>query len=190
MADRGNTSSIDYESSSQKWIDSKEDQRSQSPNALHKFPTHEDVPQGNVQHHEYAQREALPRVEKGDRGVGNGADFDTTQNTTTSQIGTTRRFLGLHPQAPIEKEHDRGEHADLLLPRIRGALKEPLAEFFGTMVLVLFGNGSVAQVLLSAGSAAAPGGDGFGNYQSINWGWGLGVMLGIYVAGDSGAYLK
>lgn len=72
----------------------------------------------------------------------------------------------------------------------RGALKEPLAEFFGVMIMVCFGDGSVAQVLLSAGQTSAPGGNGFGNYQSISWGWGLGVMLGIYVAGDSGAYLK
>jgi aquaglyceroporin related protein len=32
--------------------------------------------------------------------------------------------------------------------------------------------------------------NGFGSYQSISWGWGLGTMLGIYVAGDSGAYLN
>lgn len=31
---------------------------------------------------------------------------------------------------------------------------------------------------------------GFGPYQSISWGWALGVMLGIYVAGDSGAFLN
>lgn len=43
---------------------------------------------------------------------------------------------------------------------------------------------------MSAGQTTAPGGDGFGNYQSISWGWGLGVMLGIYIAGDSGAYLN
>jgi aquaglyceroporin related protein len=48
----------------------------------------------------------------------------------------------------------------------------------------------VAQVLLSTGQTTAPGGQGFGNYQSINWGWGLGVMLGIYVAGDSGGFLN
>lgn len=44
--------------------------------------------------------------------------------------------------------------------------------------MVLFGDGSVAQVLLSAGEKSAPGMDGYGSYQSINWGWGLGVMLG------------
>jgi aquaglyceroporin related protein len=56
--------------------------------------------------------------------------------------------------------------------------------------MVMFGDGSVAQVLLSTGQTTAPGGNGFGSYQSISWGWGLGVMLGIYVAGDSGAYLN
>lgn len=56
--------------------------------------------------------------------------------------------------------------------------------------MVMFGDGSVAQVLLSTGQTTAPGGNGFGAYQSISWGWGLGVMLGIYVAGDSGAYLN
>lgn len=50
--------------------------------------------------------------------------------------------------------------------------------------MVLFGNGSVAQVLLTQGQQSAPGQDGFGNYQSINWGWGLGVMLGIYIGGE------
>ena len=74
--------------------------------------------------------------------------------------------------------------------------------------MVLFGDGSVAQVLLSAGEVASPGKAGSGNYQSISWGsvtlqgfsrtavanrtyrWGLGVMLGIYVAGDSGGFLN
>ena len=56
--------------------------------------------------------------------------------------------------------------------------------------MVMFGDAAVAQVLLSAGQTSAPGGNGFGDYQSINWGWALGVMLGIYVAGDSGAFLK
>jgi aquaglyceroporin related protein len=42
----------------------------------------------------------------------------------------------------------------------------------------------------SLNPSAAPGGQGFGDWQSVNWGYALGLMLGIYVAGDSGAYLK
>lgn len=58
---------------------------------------------------------------------------------------------------------------------MRVMFREPFAEFFGTFVMILFGNGSVAQVLLSnadtTNAAAAPGGQGFGMYQSINWGY-------------------
>ncbi len=104
---------------------------------------------------------------------------------TTSDMRTTRSRLGLQPQAPIVEEHDLAEQQDWWWAKVRIALREPFAEFFGTMILVLFGDGAVAQVLLSTGQKSAPGGNGFGNYQSINWGWALGVMLGIYVAGQS-----
>jgi len=57
------------------------------------------------------------------------------------------------------------------------------AEFLGTLVLIAFGVGVVAQVVLSH---AANGG-----YLSINLGWGLGVMFGVFVAGGvSGAHLN
>ena len=45
----------------------------------------------------------------------------------------------------------------------------------------MFGDGVVAQVVLSNNEK--------GDYQSISWGWGLGVMLGVYTAGISGAHL-
>lgn len=41
----------------------------------------------------------------------------------------------------------------------------------------MFGDGVVAQVVLSEGKN--------GEYQSITWGWGLGVMLGVYCSGIS-----
>lgn len=113
----------------------------------------------------------------------------STQRTSSS-AQRTRSVLGLHPQAPIDEEHDLGPQSELLWSRIRIVLREPFAEFWGVAIMVMFGDGSVAQVLLSTGQTTAPGGNGFGSYQSINWGWGLGVMLGIYVAGDSGAYLN
>lgn len=47
--------------------------------------------------------------------------------------------------------------------RFRKVMREPFSEFFGTMILVLFGDGSVAQVVLGKGGA--------GDWQSINWGW-------------------
>lgn len=103
-------------------------------------------------------------------------------------LSSIRTRLGLEREAPIVDEHIEHEH--LRWSSIRTILREPFAEFFGTFIMVLFGDGSVAQVLLSAGQTTAPGKDGFGSYQSISWGWGLGVMLGIYVAGDSGGFLN
>lgn len=47
--------------------------------------------------------------------------------------------------------------------RVRAFLREPFSEFFGVMILVLFGDGSVAQVVLGGGTK--------GDWQSINWGW-------------------
>jgi glycerol uptake facilitator protein len=58
---------------------------------------------------------------------------------------------------------------------------EMAAEFFGTFILILFGAGVVAEVVAG----------GLGDHDSITWAWGLGVMLGIYVAGRiSGAHLN
>lgn len=62
-------------------------------------------------------------------------------------------------------------------------VREVLAEFLGTFVLIVFGVGVVAQVVLSGQDA--------GTYLSINLGWGLAVMFGCYVAaGVSGAHIN
>ncbi|MBM4088320.1 MAG: MIP family channel protein [Planctomycetes bacterium] len=65
----------------------------------------------------------------------------------------------------------------------RSVFGELLAEFLGTLILVVFGCASVAQVLLSEQNK--------GEYLSINIGWAIGVTLGVYVAGGvSGAHLN
>ena len=62
-------------------------------------------------------------------------------------------------------------------------VRQALAEFLGTFVLILFGVGVVAQVVLSGQTA--------GSYLSINLAWGLAVVMGCYVAGGvSGAHLN
>ncbi|UYQ61204.1 MIP/aquaporin family protein [Streptomyces peucetius] len=61
------------------------------------------------------------------------------------------------------------------------------AEFAGTMILILFGCGVVAQVV--AGGALTDG--ALGDHDSIAWGWGLGVVFGVYVAARvSGAHIN
>nr|POE63096.1 aquaporin-3 [Quercus suber] len=81
----------------------------------------------------------------------------TTLHKTSSGLRDARQHLGLHPNVPIIEEHDTARHSDLWWPKIRLVLKEPFAEFFGVFTMVLFGDGSVAQVLLSAGQTSAPG---------------------------------
>jgi glycerol uptake facilitator protein len=67
-------------------------------------------------------------------------------------------------------------------PSLTGQL---IAEFLGTMILILFGNAVVAQVL-----TAVPSGD-LGDHDSIAWAWGIGVALGVYVAARiSGAHIN
>jgi MIP family channel proteins len=65
----------------------------------------------------------------------------------------------------------------------RGLVRELAAEFLGTFMLIAFGVGVVAQVVLSANAN--------GSYLAINLGWGIAVMLGVLVAGGvSGAHLN
>ncbi|CAA0132055.1 Glycerol uptake facilitator protein [Mycolicibacterium vanbaalenii] len=80
-------------------------------------------------------------------------------------------------------EAQKQENLDLpsAADRVPSLAGEMMAEFFGTMVLILFGVGVVAQVVAA----------NIGDHDSIAWAWGLGVMLGIYVAGRiSGAHIN
>jgi glycerol uptake facilitator protein len=59
---------------------------------------------------------------------------------------------------------------------------ELAAEFAGTLILILFGVGVVAQVVAA---------QGLGDHNSIAWAWGFGVTFGVYVAARiSGAHLN
>ncbi len=64
-----------------------------------------------------------------------------------------------------------------------GLVRELAAEFLGTVVLVTFGLGLVAQKVLSEGDLGSP--------LSIHLGWGIAVILGCAVAaGVTGAHLN
>jgi glycerol uptake facilitator protein len=66
---------------------------------------------------------------------------------------------------------------------------ELIAEFFGTLVLILFGNGVVAMTVVFA--KGVPGEIVNGGYTNITIAWGLAVTMGIYIAGRiSGAHLN
>ncbi|XP_037653456.1 aquaporin-7 isoform X2 [Choloepus didactylus] len=58
-----------------------------------------------------------------------------------------------------------------------------LAEFVSTFVMMVFGLGSVAHMVL--------GGNKFGSYLGVNLGFGFGVTMGVHVAGGvSGAHMN
>jgi glycerol uptake facilitator protein len=66
---------------------------------------------------------------------------------------------------------------------------ELIAEFLGTFVLILFGIGVVAMVVLFPSNTPAE--LIHGGYTNITLGWGLGVTMGIYIAGKiSGGHLN
>ena len=62
-----------------------------------------------------------------------------------------------------------------------------LGEFMGTMLLILMGNGVVANVLLKKSKAEDAG------WMVITTGWALAVMVGVFTAvacGSGGAHLN
>lgn len=63
------------------------------------------------------------------------------------------------------------------------------AEFLGTLVLILFGNGVVAMVVLFG--SGIPGEIVNGGYTNITLGWGLAVAMGVYISGKiSGGHIN
>jgi glycerol uptake facilitator protein len=68
-------------------------------------------------------------------------------------------------------------------------IAELIAEFLGTFVLILFGVGVVAMVVLFPSDT--PAAIVHGGYTNITLGWGLAVTMGVYIAGKiSGGHLN
>ncbi|SCU92520.1 LAME_0F00320g1_1 [Lachancea meyersii CBS 8951] len=67
--------------------------------------------------------------------------------------------------------------------KIRYTMREPFAEFLGTLILVIFGVGGNLQATVTNGAG--------GSFESLSFAWGFGVMLGVYVAGGvSGGHVN
>lgn len=81
----------------------------------------------------------------------------------TSLYLRSKEVVSIHDLTP-ESEVPPPVQPSFLWYRFREYGRDAFSEFFGTMILVLFGDGVVAQVLLSHGQK--------GDYQSISWGWG------------------
>lgn len=68
--------------------------------------------------------------------------------------------------APIDhivpQANSKASGPDLWWSKVRAYMQEPFSEFFGCFIMILFGDGVVAQVVLSNSEK--------GDYQSISWG--------------------
>ncbi|KAG0322173.1 hypothetical protein BGZ99_003439 [Dissophora globulifera] len=65
---------------------------------------------------------------------------------------------------------------------VRHKFRKAFAEFFGTLILVAFGSGAIAQLVFSPANSS---------WFTMSLGWGLGLTFGIYIAGGiSGAHLN
>jgi hypothetical protein len=82
-------------------------------------------------------------------------------SSVNSVDSATRRFK---ETAEREMGPPVPAHSDLAWSRFRAKYQNFFSELLGVFTLILFGNGSVAQVVLSKGAN--------GGYQSITWGWG------------------
>jgi glycerol uptake facilitator protein len=60
-------------------------------------------------------------------------------------------------------------------------LEQCLGEFFGTMMLIILGNGAVASVLLKKSKGYQAG------WMAITTGWFIAVMMGVFVAQSTGS---
>jgi aquaglyceroporin related protein, other eukaryote len=72
--------------------------------------------------------------------------------------------------AEEQYEEDYKHQSHLWWSRMRHHLRDPAAEFFGTFTMIIFGDGSVAQVMLSQNKNLPLSSQNKGDYQSISWG--------------------
>ncbi|SMR48555.1 unnamed protein product [Zymoseptoria tritici ST99CH_1E4] len=107
-----------------------------------------------------------------------GSDGSTVVPSPAKPFAETGAPINRSQTAEMKKESNPG----LAWPRWRYTMREAFSEFMGVFILILFGDGVVAQVVLSDGKK--------GDYQSISWGWGIGVMLGVYASGISGGHIN
>lgn len=83
------------------------------------------------------------------------------------------RFRGDRRSRMPPRYSEEPPHPDVLFSRRRRAVQDFLSEFFGTFIMILLGDGVVAQNVLAKGTR--------GDYQSINWGWGCVTYTYIFI---------
>jgi len=82
----------------------------------------------------------------------------------TSSINSVDSRSQRYKNAPEPEAALVPARSELAWSRFRANYQNFFSELLGVFTLILFGNGSVAQVVLAKGDN--------GSYQSISWGWG------------------
>ena len=96
------------------------------------------------------------------------------QNKVTREF--LAEFLGKHSQQ-LSTFHLKLQY------RVTSNQVVNLTMFLGTTILVIIGNGSIAQSVLSLNTK--------GNFFSVNFGWSVGIFLGVLISGGvSGGHLN
>ncbi|KAE8449070.1 hypothetical protein EG329_008658 [Mollisiaceae sp. DMI_Dod_QoI] len=141
---------------------------------------------------------------KGDLGERRSSRLSSLQEVSKENLASNASvFSGLEEEDPsyvdleaggkVDEWPLEGEEAEQYMREeedmhntwatIRARFREPLAESLATMVAILIGLSTNLSVQTSKNTK--------GNYISENWAWGLGVTIGIYIAGGiSGGHLN
>lgn len=110
-------------------------------------------------------------------------DADLLKGTLEKEAKITSKLDGDSSIGDIEDESPDELKFTNFWAKIRYRMREPFAEFLGTLVLVIFGVGGNLQATVTKGSG--------GSYESLSFAWGFGCMLGVYVAGGiSGGHIN
>jgi hypothetical protein len=134
------------------------------------------------------QAEKLAQIEASGGLAPPAPDSDSTSVSKDAQRYESEKSRS-NPQdvelAVSGDDEDDDEDEDFEFPnrlaKLRWHMREYLAEFLGTAILTLIGNGVNVQVTVSA---LLDPSQPKGNYLSISFGWGVAVMLGVYASGE------
>ncbi|KAI0755223.1 aquaporin [Daedaleopsis nitida] len=120
------------------------------------------------------------------------SDGDRYSKETRSHVEDTGSSTQGHDASVGAYDEEHAEHYTKYpnrWSRIREHIREPAAEFFGVMILIIFGNGVDCQTVLSKNTAVASA--PLGDYLSLNFGWAVGTALGVWVSsGISGGHIN
>lgn len=113
----------------------------------------------------FAHKEHQPPT----RGHATADDQTTLRPVDTYQTYEEHGVLIDGSQGDEQARKDYEHHKHLWWYRVRYVCRDAFAEFCGTMIMIIFGDGSVAQVTLSANPRLPESSREKGDYQSISW---------------------